>query len=99
MTYVKQVWFANGIHHHYGMEKFSPKFTQEYFAHLLEATGETISLDAIATIFNMDIDSKRKVKDPSVDMIVASANNFYGKGVTLSMVENFYKAKIDTLDP
>ena len=99
MTYVKQVWFANGIHHHYGMEKFSPKFTQEYFAHLLEATGETISIDAIATIFNKDIDSKRKVKDPSVDMIVASANNFYGKGVTLSMVENFYKAKIDTLDP
>ena len=99
MTYVKQVWFANGIHHHYGMEKFSPKFTQEYFAHLLEATGETIRLDAIATIFNKDIDSKRKVKDPSVDMIVASANNFYGKGVTLSMVENFYKAKIDTLDP
>ena len=99
MTYVKQVWFANGIHHHYGMEKFSPKFTQEYFAHLLEATGETISLDAIATIFNKDIDSKRKVKDPSVDMIVASANNFYGEGVTLSMVENFYKATIDTLDP
>lgn len=99
MTYAKQVWFANGIHHHYGMEKFSPKFTQEYFAHLLEATGESISLDAIATIFNKDIDSKRKVKDPSVDMIVASANNFYGEGVTLSMVENFYTAKIDTLDP
>jgi len=99
MSYAKQVWFANGIHHHYGMEKFSPKFTQEYFAHLLEATGESISLDAIATIFNKDIDSKRKVKDPSVDMIVASANNFYGEGVTLSMVENFYTAKIDTLDP
>ena len=32
MTYAKQVWFANGIHHHYGMEKFSPKFSQEYFA-------------------------------------------------------------------
>jgi dipeptidyl-peptidase-3 len=81
------------------MEKFTPTFTQEYFASLLEATGVTISLDAIATIFNKDIDSKRKVKDPSVDMIVASANNFYSEGITLSMVEEFYKAKIDTLDP
>ena len=98
MTYAKQVWFANGIHHHYGMEKFSPKFSQEYFASLLESTGVTISLDAIATIFNEKIDSKRKVKDPNVDMIVASANNFYGEGITLSMVEDFYKAKIDTLD-
>ena len=99
MTYAKQVWFANGIHHHYGMEKFIPKFTQEYFASLLEATGVTIGLDAVATIFNKNIDSKRKVKDPSVDMIVASANNFYEEGITLSMVEEFYKAKIDTLDP
>ena len=99
MTYAKKVWFANGIHHHYGMEKFTPTFTQEYFASLLEATGVSISLDAIATIFNKDIDSKRKVKDPSVDMIVASANNFYSEGITLSMVEEFYKAKIDTLDP
>ena len=98
MTYAKQVWFANGIHHHYGMEKFSPKFSQEYFASLLESTGVTISIDAIATIFNEKIDSKRKVKDPNVDMIVASANNFYGEGITLSMVEDFYKAKIDTLD-
>ena len=98
MTYAKQVWFANGIHHHYGMEKFSPKFSQEYFASLLASTGVTISLDAIATIFNEKIDSKRKVKDPNVDMIVASANNFYGEGITLSMVEDFYKAKIDTLD-
>jgi len=99
MTYAKQVWFANGIHHHYGMEKFTPKFSQEYFATLLESTNVSISLDAVATIFNKDVDRKRKVKDPNVDMIVASANNFYGEGVTLSMVENFYKIKIDTLDP
>ena len=99
MTYAKQVWFANGIHHHYGMEKFTPKFSQEYFATLLESTNVSISLDAVATIFNKDIDRKRKVKDPNVDMIVASANNFYGEGVTLSMVEDFYKIKIDTLDP
>ena len=99
MTYAKQVWFANGIHHHYGMEKFTPKFSQEYFATLLESTNVSISLDAVATIFNKDVDRKRKVKDPNVDMIIASANNFYGEGVTLSMVEDFYKIKIDTLDP
>ena len=99
MTYAKQVWFSNGIHHHYGMEKFIPKFSQEYFASLLESSNVSISLDAVATIFNKDVDRKRKVKDPNVDMIVASANNFYGEGVTQSMVEDFYKVKIDTLDP
>lgn len=99
MTYAKQVWFSNGIHHHYGMEKFIPKFSQEYFASLLESTNVSISLDAVATIFNKDVYRKRKVKDPNVDMIVASANNFYGEGVTQSMVEDFYKVKIDTLDP
>ena len=99
MTYIKQIWFANGIHHHYGMEKFSPKFSQEYFDGLLKETSAIISDEAKNVIFNNEIDNKRKVKDPTVDMIVASANNFYGEGVTLKMVDEFYNAKIDTLDP
>ena len=99
MTYIKQIWFANGIHHHYGMEKFTPKFNKEYFDGLLNETGALISDEAKNIIFNSETDSKRKVKDPTVDMIVASANNFYGEGVTLKMVEEFYNIKIDTLDP
>ena len=99
MTYIKQIWFANGIHHHYGMEKFTPKFGKEYFDGLLSETGSIISDEAKNIIFNSEIDNKRKVKDPTVDMIVASANNFYGEGVTLKMVEEFYNIKIDTLDP
>ena len=99
MTYIKQIWFANGIHHHYGMEKFTPKFSKEYFDGLLSETGAIISDETKNIIFNNETDSKRKVKDPTVDMIVASANNFYGEGVTLKMVEEFYNIKIDTLDP
>ena len=99
MTYIKQIWFANGIHHHYGMEKFTPKFGKEFFDGLLNETGAIISDEAKNIIFNSEKDSKRKVKDPTVDMIVASANNFYGEGVTLKMVEEFYNIKIDTLDP
>ena len=99
MTYTKQVWFANGIHHHYGMEKFTPQFTKTYFSSLLEKTGSSISDDALNVIFNKDLAKKRKVKDPNLDMIISSANNFYGDGVTQKMVNDYYKAKIDTLDP
>ena len=99
MTYTKQVWFANGIHHHYGMEKFTPQFTKSYFSSLLEKTGSSISDDALNVIFNKDLAKKRKVKDPKLDMIISSANNFYGNGVTQKMVNDYYKAKIDTLDP
>jgi len=98
MTYAKQVWFANGIHHHYGMDKMMPEFSEEYFNTLTKATGAIISIDAQNVVFKADRHMKRKVKDPDVDMIEASANNFYGAGVTQEMVENFYTELIDTTD-
>ena len=52
MTYIKQIWFANGIHHHYGMEKFTPKFGKEFFDGLLNETGAIISDEAKNIIFN-----------------------------------------------
>ncbi|MDX2360414.1 MAG: dihydrofolate reductase [Crocinitomicaceae bacterium] len=99
MSYTKQVWFANGIHHHYGMEKFTPEFSEEYFNEIKEATGAEISESAQEVIFNNELEGKRKVKDPDVDMIVASANNFYGEGVTQAMVEEFYASRIDNSNP
>lgn len=97
-TYSKQVWFSNGIHHHYSMDKIQPQFDQAYLSELLKATGYTLPNDVKATIFDKNVFAKRKVKDPSVDMIAASANNFYGKGVTQQAVEEFY-ASIDPNDP
>ena len=89
MTYAKQIWFANGIHHHYGMDKIMPSFSKEYFNELVNSTNATISEKAIDVIFSNELEMKRKVKDANVDMIVASANGFYGEGVTLEMVKIF----------
>lgn len=99
MTYAKQVWFANGIHHHYGMDKFIPKFGREYMTTLLAESGVELSSDAMDAVFDETLSVKRKVKNPNVDMIVESANNFYGEGVTQKMVEDYYKNIIDPKDP
>jgi dipeptidyl-peptidase-3 len=98
LVYAKRVWFSNGIHHHYGMDKFIPEFKQDYFEKLVKETGAKISKEALNAIFDPATESKRKVKDSNVDMIVASANNFYGKGVTQKMVEDFYGKLIDPND-
>lgn len=98
-TYAKQVWFANGIHHHYGMDKILPKCSKEYFEEVMVATSTKLDTETMDVIFNPNVAMKRKVKDSNVDMIVASANGFYGKGVTQKMAEEFYASKIDKNDP
>lgn len=97
-TYSKQVWFANGIHHHYGMEKFNPKFSKDYFRSLLQAVNHQLDDDIIDLIFNPERAKFRKIKDANLDIIVASANGFYGDGVTQKMVEDFYATKTNA-DP
>jgi len=99
MTYAKQVWFANGIHHHYGMDKINPQFTKEYFEELMKSTNTKVDAEILEVIFNPDAEKKRKVKDANLDMVVASANGFYGKGVTQKMVEEYYAERIDLKDP
>lgn len=98
MVYAKQLWFANGIHHHYGMNKFTPKFSQMAFKGYVKKTGATISNEAMDVIFDPNLAAKRKVKDANKDMIVASANNFYGPGVTQKMVDDFYNELADPND-
>lgn len=98
LEYAKRMWFSNGIHHHYGMVKFKPEFTKEYLMQLVEESKANLSADAMDAIFS-DKYMKRKDKNPDKDMIAASANGFYGDGVTQQMVEDYYKAIIDTLDP
>lgn len=98
MTYSKQVWFANGIHHHYGMEKFTPKFQKDFFTSLLDAVDYKLDAAIVDVMFNPQQAKFRKIKDPQLDIIVASANGFYGEGVTQKMVEEFYAAKTNA-DP
>ncbi len=98
MTYAKQIWFANGIHHHYGMDKILPKFSREYFNSIVKNVDANISDKATEVIFSSSLEMKRKVKDADVDMIQASANGFYGEDVTQKMVEEFYADKINPND-
>lgn len=57
-TYVKRVWFSNGIHHHYSNAKLKPDFNKAYFETLLSETGTDLSGEALEVIFN-DTDAKR----------------------------------------
>jgi len=97
MTYTKQVWFSNGIHHHYGMDKIIPKFKKSYFKELTAETNTKLDGATIDVMFDSDKEMKRKVKDSNVDMIASSANGFYGEGVTQKMVEAYYLKLIDTV--
>ena len=94
----KQVFFSNGIHHHYSMEKIQPKFSSAYLKKIMAAVEHNLSPEAVDAIFKPELEKKRKVKNPEVDMIASSANNFYGKGVTQKMVEDYYAQKMDLAD-
>lgn len=93
MIYAKKVFFANGVHHHYSMDKFMPGFSKEYFRQLLIAIGKPELYQELEQIvFDPCYMSKRVVLDEGVDLIQASANNYYS-GVTQSEVEQFYSNK------
>ncbi|GAA4269875.1 dipeptidyl-peptidase 3 family protein [Hyunsoonleella aestuarii] len=91
-TYLKRVWFSNGIHHHYSNDKLKPAFSSDYLNQLLTDTETTLDGDAFNVIFN-DEDSKKVNQAKGVDNVALSAVNFYGEGVTNLDVESFYKAK------
>ncbi len=92
VTYLKQVWFANGIHHHYSNDKFVPKFDKSYLKELLSATNTTLQEDALNAIFN-DEDLKKVNLDKSKGLIKGSAVNFYGNNITAEEVDEFYHQK------
>ncbi|KAB1065241.1 dipeptidyl-peptidase 3 family protein [Salibacter halophilus] len=95
MTYTKRVWFSNGIHHHYSMKKFVPKFSREYFEQLMKITGAELPEEALKAMFDPSKDAKKVNLDPEKDLVAASAVNFYDPDLTEKEVENYYKQKID----
>ena len=100
-TYLKQIWMANGIHHHYSEDKMLPEFSKEYFARLVNSVdasklpikeGGTINelIETITPImFDPAIMPKRINQAAGVDLVVTSAVNFY-EGVSEQEVESFY---------
>ncbi len=97
--YAKQIFFSNGIHHHYSMDKIQPQFSESWLLELCSKYNIKYEDAWINVIFDPFIDAKRKVKDPDLDMVVASANNFYGPGVTQEMVEKYYAERVKANDP
>ncbi|QNJ96777.1 dipeptidyl-peptidase 3 family protein [Constantimarinum furrinae] len=91
-TYLKRVWFSNGIHHHYSNDKIKPDFSAEYLRTLLSETNSTLEGEAFDVIFN-DKDSKKVNQAKGVDNVALSAVNFYGPNVTNKDVESFYAQK------
>lgn len=91
-TYLKRVWFANGIHHHYSNGKITPNFSKEYLEQLLNDTSTSLKGEALDVIFN-DKDSKKVNQAKGVDNVLLSAVNFYGPNVTNADIESFYALK------
>ena len=101
--YLKQVWFANGIHHHYSTDKFTPEFSQTFFEEAvrslpseilpLQKNGniEQLLANICPVIFDPDTLSKRVNLTAGEDLIATSASNYYD-GVTQNEAETFYAA-------
>ena len=90
--YIKRVWFANGIHHHYSNDKIKPTFSEAYFNGLLKTTKTSLSPAIVAVLFN-DVDAKKVNLDESKGLLEGSAINFYDKGISAKEVEAFYVKK------
>ena len=109
-VYLKRIWFASGIHHHYGCEKFKPGFSEEYFYHLMENIGEELlpikrgetkedlmrQLESI--LFDPEVMPKRVNQTDGEDLVQTSACNFY-EDVTQEEVERFYAKMKNTDNP
>lgn len=91
-TYLKRIWFSNGIHHHYSNDKIKPDFSSDYLKQLLADTNTVLEGEAFEVIFN-DKDSKKVNQGKGVDNVLLSAVNMYGPDVTNNDVINFYKNK------
>lgn len=105
--YLKRVWFSNGIHHHYGEDKFLPEFSQDFFTEAVKSidadklplwNGESVD-DMLARIepvmFRNDTLMKKCNQAEGQDLIATSACNYY-EGVTQAEVEAYYAAHKDT---
>ncbi|MFV0271199.1 MAG: dipeptidyl-peptidase 3 family protein [Macellibacteroides fermentans] len=109
-VYLKRLWFSNGIHHHYGEEKFVPGFSEEFFVSAVKGLdpnavpvreGQTVDqflAELVPVIFDPSVLSKRTVQSGDQDLILASANNYYGGGITQHEVEAFYDKMKDPKD-
>ena len=109
-VYLKRIWFASGIHHHYGCEKFKPGFSEEFFYQLMEEISEDelplkrgeskedLLAQLVPAIFDPEVMPKRVNQTDGEDLVKTSACNFY-ENVTQTEVERFYARLKDASNP
>lgn len=109
-TYLKQVWFGNGIHHHYSTDKFTPAFSETFFTEQVNTLPDSqlpllpgqskAEMLAVLTpvIFDPTVMPKRVNQDGTIDVVANSASNLYGDGVTQAEVEEYYAKLKDPND-
>lgn len=112
-VYLKRVWFSNGIHHHYGCDKFKPQFSESWFRSIIAKSADKLAsklgvasgdevmewcAPLFPVIFDPEIMPKRVEKACGVDQVKGSACNYYD-GLTQQEVEAYYAAKNDPSNP
>lgn len=112
-VYLKRVWFSNGIHHHYGCDKFKPQFSESWFRSIIARSADKLAsklgvasgdevmewcAPLFPVIFDPEIMPKRVEKACGVDQVKGSACNYY-EGLTQQEVEAYYAAKNDPSTP
>lgn len=112
-VYLKRVWFSNGIHHHYGCDKFKPQFCESWFRSIIARSADKLAsklgvasgdevmewcAPLFPVIFDPEIMPKRVEKACGVDQVQGSACNYY-EGLTQQEVEAYYAAKNDPSNP
>ncbi|MCM1505063.1 MAG: dipeptidyl peptidase 3 [Muribaculum sp.] len=99
--YLKQIWFANGLHHHYSMDKFTPEFSQEFLVEQINALPEDKRPKdqdtLLSLIFDPTVAPKKVNQAEGQDLILTSSTNIY-EGVNQAEVEAYYAALKDTTD-
>ena len=94
-TYLKRIWFSNGIHHHYANTKIMPEFSQAYFAELVEAVGAEVSDELMAVIFDPAVESKKVEQDATKGLVEASAVNFYAPDVSTEEAQAYLASIVE----
>ncbi len=98
--YLKRVWFSNGIHHHYSEDKFLPEFSVEWFMEACHKAGVLYDVAILPVMFDPAVMPKRTTAQDGVDLVVNSAGNYYGEGVTQAEAEAWYaKHKDNSSEP
>ncbi len=99
LVYLRRVWFSNGIHHHYGCEKFIPAFSEQFLRTACQQTAHPVDEALMQVIFSPDVLPKRVNQTQGDDLVLTSACNYYGPGVTQRMAEDFYRQQAVPHDP